>query len=78
MGHETHFTIEEQNVLTNVAVEMRKATDKDTVQKIYRQARNWARYHCYYGAGCSPEICSELNQHFKLFKTYALKELEEI
>lgn len=70
------FTVEEKNVLTNVEQEMRGAKSFNTINKIYRQARNWARYHCYFANACSPEKCTELNKKFKCIKNEAIKNLD--
>ena len=69
------FTVEEKNVLTNVEQEMRNAKSINTINKVYRQSRNWARYHCYFANACSPERCTELNKQFKVIKNDAIESL---
>lgn len=65
----------ETNILTNVALEYHSAKTLETVNKIYRQSRNWARYHCYFANACTPERCTELNHTFKLMREEAIKRL---
>lgn len=69
------FTIEEQNVLEKVKEEMQKAKDYDAISKIYRQARNWSRYHCYFAIACTPTKCRELNRRFSSFRNAAVRNL---
>lgn len=69
------FSIEELNVLTKVADEISHAKDESAINKIYRQARNWSRYHCYYAEACSPSTCRELNRKFALYKNLAVQAL---
>lgn len=66
----------EVNILEKVAIEMSEADNISTVNKIYRQARNWARYHCYFAKACTAERCTELNRSFKLYRAEALKNLQ--
>lgn len=71
----SEFTVEETNVLTKVAIEISEANDADSINKIYRQARNWARYHCYYAQACTATRCRDLNRKFSLYRNEALKKL---
>lgn len=71
-----NFTTEEMNVLTRVAEEMCNAKDEQAINKIYRQARNWSRYHCYFAQACTATRCRDLNRKFSFYKNEALKGLE--
>ena len=67
-----NFTNEEHNVIIKVANEMYDAKDERTIHKIYRQARNWSRYHCYYAEACTPTRCRDLNREFSKIHNIAL------
>lgn len=68
----------ETNVLMNVALEFASADSRDTINKIYRQARNWARYHCYFANACEPKHCAELNNSFKIYRNEALNRIGDV
>jgi len=59
------MTENELNVINKVTNELDEATSVNTINKVYRQARNWARYHCYYEGACTPKTLNELNRVFK-------------
>ena len=63
------------NVLKRVEKEINEADNKDTVNKIHRQARNWMRYHCYYAEACSRERAREINHQLKAMRRVKLEEL---
>ena len=63
------------NVLKRVEKEINEADNKDTVNKIYRQARNWVRYHCYYANACTKERARDLNHELKSLRREKLEEL---
>lgn len=65
----------ENNVLTRVKREFDEADNKDTINKIYRQARNWVRFHCYYAKACTPEKAHELNEKLKNLRWDRLSQL---
>ncbi len=67
---------EELNVLERMSYEFSIANDKNTVEKLYRQARNWSRFHCYFAKACSPETCKKLNTKFKIMKNERLQEVK--
>lgn len=75
VDEEPIFTKEEQNVLMKVMQEMVEADDANTIRKIYRQARNWSRYHCYFEKACSPDMCKIINNKFKVFRDNAIENL---
>lgn len=58
----------EKNVLSRLAYELRQATTVDTVNKLYRQARIWARFHCIFGDGCSTQRTKELYTKIKYYR----------
>lgn len=64
------------NVVEKVGEEIAQAPDKNTVFKIYRQARNWSRFHCYYEKACSSDECKAINSIFKDMKNKKLEELK--
>lgn len=39
----------EDNVMVRIKEEFGKCCTSDEVNKVYRQARNWVRFHCYFG-----------------------------
>lgn len=55
----------ENNVVTKLSAEMGECENADQVNKLYRQARVWVRFHCYYAKACSPEHSQELNEKIK-------------
>lgn len=69
------MTEQELNVISKVSNEFELATNQDEVNKIYRQVRNWSRYHCYYAKACTPETLSTLNKLFKSLRVEALNRL---
>lgn len=58
----------ESNVLSRLAYEMRNAKSIDTVNKLYRQARVWARIHIYYGDSCSKKESEDLYAKLKAYR----------
>lgn len=63
------------NVLNRVEAEFNEANNKDTINKIYRQARNWVRFHCYYAKACSELDAREVNYKLKHMRWERLEEL---
>lgn len=63
------------NVLTKVKKEFSEADNKDTINKIYRQTRNWVRFHCYYANACTEDKARELNHEIKNMRWDRLEEL---
>lgn len=59
------FSTEEQNIITAYALEIDKCMTKDQINKLYRQARIWNRFHRFLGSGCTDEVYRELNTAFK-------------
>lgn len=55
----------ENNVIERLEVDMQECETADQVNKLYRQARIWVRFHCFYAKACSPEHSQELNARIK-------------
>ena len=66
---------EETNILKRVHFEMSKAVDRDGVNKIYRQARVWNRYHHFLAQACSHDKYVYFNNKFKSYRKEALAAL---
>ena len=66
---------EESNILKRVHFDMNKAIDRDGVNKVYRQARIWNRYHHYLAQACSREKYVFFNKKFKSYRKEALASL---
>jgi hypothetical protein len=62
----------EYSVLKSVRKDMFKATDRDGVNTVYRQARVWNRFHRVYAKACSYEKYVYLNSRFKQMRREAL------
>ena len=58
----------ESNVLSRIAFEMRNAKSIDTVNKLYRHARIWARIHIHYGDSCSKVDAETLYAKIKAYR----------
>lgn len=71
----TYTETMENSVLTKVSEEFNNCESKDQVNKIYRQARIWVRFHCHFAKACSVEHSQELNQKLKVLRWDRLKEL---
>lgn len=63
------------NVLDSVKAEMQRADSKDTVHKLYRQARIWVRFQCYYAHAFTLEESSIVNQKLKKLHKERLNQL---
>jgi hypothetical protein len=62
----------ELKVLLKVRRDMLKACDRDGINKVYRQARIWNRYHHFFAEACSYEKYSYINRKFKAYRHEAL------
>ena len=71
------MTIEtiEENVLRNYERDIKKAYNKDSVNKLYRQARIWSRFHNVYAECCSDEHAFEIRKKLKEIRLNRLNEL---
>lgn len=58
-------------------MEIYNAKNRDEINKIYRQARLWNRYHHFYANACSYEKYTFLNNQFKHMRWEALKNIGE-
>lgn len=63
----------ENSVVTKLSEEMSECVDADSINKLYRQARIWVRFHCFYAKACSPEHSQELNARIKDIRNENLK-----
>lgn len=55
----------ESNVLEAMHKEFTRCCTSDEINKVYRQARNWVRFHCYFGKCGEKEHSQELNHKVK-------------
>ena len=67
---------EERNILKHVKDDINKAKDRDEVNKIYRQARIWNRFHHFYANACSYDMYTFLNRKFKSYRNEALRTIK--
>lgn len=65
----------ESKFLENVKIEFGKLTDKDSINKLYRQARIFVRCYWLYCEGCDKQHSWELNESIKLYRWRRLEEL---
>ena len=62
----------ELRIIKRTRADMFKATERDAINKIYRQARTWNRYHHFYAGACTYEKYRFLNKRFKQARLDAL------
>ena len=62
----------EFRIIRQVRKDMFKAIDRDGINKIYRQARVWNRFHFRYAEACTRQMYEYLNQKFKKTRLEAL------
>lgn len=67
----------ERRVITAVEVEMSKANNIDSLNKVYRQARVWNRFHHFLTNSCTYERYRELNECFKELRNQRRIEIKE-
>ena len=77
MSNEEFMNECEERVIKKYKLDIACCTNKDSVNKVYRQARIWNRFHHFYGECCSYERYTELNQTFKYVRLKKLKALNE-
>lgn len=63
-------------VIKNVQAEMQQADSRDSVHRVYRQARTWVRFHCHYAESCTEERSREINLLLKNMRWARLEELK--
>lgn len=68
----------ENNVVERLVNEMGECETADQVNKLYRQARIWVRFHCFYAKACSPEHSQELNGRIKNIRNNALSRIRNL
>lgn len=69
------MTIEQELVLKEVRKRMFEAEDMDTINKLYRQARTWARFESYYKPVPNEKRYREIVEVLKQHKRWAKKAL---
>ena len=62
----------EYRIMMYVRKDMFRAVDRDGVNTVYRQARNWNRFHHVFGKACSRQRYVFLNNKFKQARKEAL------
>ena len=67
----------EDKVVTKIEREMLNADSKDTISKLYRQARLWVRFHWYYEEQCGENHAQQINLELKRIHHHAKRRLEE-
>ena len=60
----------------NYYYELQKLTNKDSVNKLYRQARVWTRFSRAFAETLTPEESVEINGEFKRLRNERLEEIE--
>ena len=76
IGDEDMVMLEyEQRVVSATRDEMNKAESIDTLNKAYRQARIWNRYHYYLTGSCTKGRYTALNNAFKQLRDERRAEL---
>lgn len=65
----------ETRVVENYKKAMHKCKTKDAVNKLYRQARIWNRFHTHFEFACDVETSREINAQFKEVRVNRLHEL---
>lgn len=55
----------EYRIFKRVKKDMFKATERDGINKVYRQARIWSRIHYTYAGACTYQRYIFLNNKFK-------------
>lgn len=65
----------EMLVVENYEKAISKCTTKDMVNKLYRQARVWTRFHTHFEFACTPDESREINAKFKEIRVKKLHEL---
>ena len=73
------MTIEEYEVaiMNRVHIELRVMTDRDEINKLYRQVRIWNRWHHFKAGACTYDRYRELNNYFKAERRARFNELEK-
>ena len=62
-------------VISNYEKAIRKCKTKDMVNKLYRQARVWSRFHTHFEFACTPDEAHEINAKFKEIRVKKLHEM---
>lgn len=65
----------ENRIIDRYKNDMSKLNDRDSINKLYRQARIWNRFHHFFGNACTYDRYLELNEIFKSTRKERFKEL---
>lgn len=65
----------EDRIIARYKSDMSKLNDRDSINKLYRQARIWNRFHHFFGNACNYDRYLELNEIFKVTRKERFKEL---
>lgn len=65
----------ENRIIARYSRDMSKLNDRDSINKLYRQARIWNRFHHFFGNACTYDRYLELNEIFKSTRKERFKEL---
>lgn len=65
----------ENRIIARYKSDMSKLNDRDSINKLYRQARIWNRFHHFFGNACTYDRYLELNAIFKSTRKERFKEL---
>lgn len=63
----------EYAIIKRTRKDMFKAIDRDGINKIYRQARIWNRFHHFYAGACTYQTYTYLNNKFKKMRLEAFE-----
>lgn len=66
----------EEKIIERYREEIFQMEDKDSINKLYRQARIWNRFHHFYADACTYERYYELNKTFKVIRWKALEKID--
>ncbi len=70
------MSVYEYKVIRQVRKDMFKAIDRDGINKIYRQARVWNRFHYRYAEACTQQRYHFLNNKLKQIRLDALSAIQ--
>lgn len=73
--HETYLNDSEREILENIRKKMFDADNIDSINKLYRQGRTWARHICYYVSEPNVPKYREIVEELKQSKRYSKKAL---
>lgn len=65
----------ENRIIARYKSDMSKLNERDSINKLYRQARIWNRFHHFFGNACTYDRYLELNAIFKRTRKERFKAL---